>query len=103
MLMGGENLFGDDDVASDDDADFDIVFTKRARDAVVMYDRGCDYGDMFAKAAKSEEDTLEAFREWTKPDDVIKSFYADNAPERKAAARKMKWRMPTATPGQPRS
>ena len=68
-----------------------------------MYDRGTDYGDMFPKGTKTTEDTLAAFREWTKPDDKILSFYADNAPELKAAAKELGWRNPTGTPGQPKT
>ena len=52
---------------------------------------------------RTTEDTREAFRKWAKPDDVIESFYADNAPELTAAAKSEGWRMPTSTPGVPES
>ena len=56
-----------------------------------MYDRATEFGGMFPKGSRAHEDTLQAFLQWTKPDDVIQSFYADNAPELKSAAREMKW------------
>ena len=37
------------------------------------------------------------------PDDVIESFYADNAPELISTAKELGWRMPTATPGVPQT
>ena len=102
----GEALFGDEECEDDGleshGEDFSFL-TKPAKDAVVMYDRGTDYGDMFPKGTKTTEDTLAAFREWTKPDDKILSFYADNAPELKAAAKELGWRNATGTPGQPKT
>ena len=105
---GAQELFGDagEEREDSDDgtiADESLFLTREARDAVVMFDRATEYGDMFPKATKSAADTLEAFREWTSGDDVIKSFRADNAPELRAAAKEMKWRMPTSTPGQPKN
>ncbi len=93
----GNESDGSNDGREDDES---LYLTREARDAVVMYDRATGYGDMFPKATKSAADTLEAFREWTSGEDVIKSFYADNAPELRAAAREMKWRLPTSTPAQ---
>ena len=46
---------------------------------------------------------MEAFQSWAGPKDKIEQFYADNAPELKAAARKVGWRMPTSTPGCPKT
>jgi len=53
-----------------------------ARAAVVLYDRGTDWLDAFPKGSKSGKDTKVACQEFAGPDDVIESFYADNAPER---------------------
>ena len=53
------------------------------------------------KPRTSAEHTLEAFRHWQGPGDKIESFYADNAPELRQAARASRWRMPTSTPGVP--
>ena len=78
-----EELFLNDDELPDAGEDFDAEFGKLARDAVAMYDRATDFGDMFPKGSRAHEDTLQAFLEWTKPDDEIQSFYADNAPELK--------------------
>jgi hypothetical protein len=55
----------------------------------------------YPTASKSVEHTLEAFRYWQGKDEKIEQFYSDNALELKSAAREMKWRMPTATPGVP--
>ena len=56
-----------------------------------MYDRGTDDLECYPVATRTTEDTREAFRKWAKPDDVIESFYADNAPELKAAAKSEGW------------
>ena len=74
-VLEDEELFLNDDELPDAEEDFDIEFGVLARDAVVMYDRATDFGDMFPKGSRAHEDTLLAFRQWTKPDDVIQSFY----------------------------
>ena len=68
-----------------------------------MYDRGTDYLEVYPVATRTEEDTMECFRDWQGPKETIESFYADNAPELKQGARKMGWRMPTSTPGVPKT
>ena len=68
-----------------------------------MYDRGTNDLEVYPAATKSEDDTVEAFQHWAGPKDKVDSFYADNAPELKAAAKRVGWRMPTATPGVPRT
>jgi len=73
------------------------------RTAVAMYDRATGWYGCYPKASKSAEHTLEAFRHWQGPSEKILSFYADNAPELRQAAREMRWRMPTSTPGVPQT
>ena len=74
-----------------------------ASNGVVMYDRGTDDLEVYPVATRSAPETIEAFQHWAGPDDKIESFYADNAPELKAAARKLEWRMSTSTPGVPKT
>ena len=71
--------------------------------ALVMYDVGTQLVDVFPKATKSEDHTIEAFQEWCGKDERMEEFYSDNATEFKAAARFCNWRMPTATAGQPQT
>ena len=73
------------------------------RTAVAMYDRATGWFGCYPKASKGTEHTLEAFRHWQGPGDKIESFYADNAPELRQAARASRWRMPTSTPGVPQT
>ena len=68
-----------------------------------MYDRATDFLEAYPVASKSMDDTIESFQSWAGPMVKIESFYADNAPELKAAAKKLRWRMPTSTPGVPPS
>ena len=74
-----------------------------AKAALVIYDRACNWPECYPKATKSYGDTLEAMRHFQGPDDKVKPFYSDNAPELRKAAKRMKWRMPTSTPGEPQS
>jgi hypothetical protein len=72
-----------------------------AQNGVVMHDRATDFLEAYPVASKSMDDTIESFQSWAGPKDKTESFYADNAPELKAAAKKLRWRMPTSTPGVP--
>ena len=60
-VVADEELFLNDDELPDAGEDFDIEFCKLARDAVVMYDRATEFGDMFPKGSRTHEDTLQAF------------------------------------------
>ena len=68
-----------------------------------MYDRGTDDLGVYPVATRSAPDTIDAFQHWAGPDDKIEPGNADNAPELKAAAPKLEWRMPTGTPGVPKT
>ena len=71
----------------------------RITTGIVMYDEGTDFRDVYNKTSKSEAHQIEAFNEWCGPNENIKTFYCDNAPELKSAARLLGWRNPTSTPG----
>ena len=68
-----------------------------------MYDRGTDGLEVYPVATRSAPDTTEAFPHWAGPDDKVEYFFVDNAPELKATARKLEWRMLTSTPGVPKT
>ena len=77
-----------------------------AKNGVVMYDRGTDFLMVYPTATRTEKETTEAFRHWEGPKSMkpnVESFYADNATELKASARKLEWHMPTSTPGEPKT
>ena len=86
----------DDGEEDDDTVPHDTV-------AVVLLDRGTGWLDVYPKASKSTEHTIEAFQHFAGANDKVTNFYCDNAPELKAAARTCSWRISTATPGQPQT
>ena len=85
-----------DDGEGDDDIPRDTV-------VVVLLDRGTGWIDVYPKSSKSTEHTVEAFQHFAGAQNKVTSFYCDNAPELKAAARQCAWRISTATTGQPQT
>jgi len=71
--------------------------------AIVMFDFGTGWTSCHPVKSRSEEDTMEAFREFVGPKDKVHSFYSDGAPEIIACAKAMKWHSDTSTPGVPRN
>ena len=68
-----------------------------------MPDRATQWIAVYPKATKTAEHTIEAYQHFAEKKDTIASFYCDNAPELAKAARKCKWRLATATTGQPQA
>ncbi len=66
-----------------------------------MYDRATEDLEVYPVATKTADDTVQAFQSFVGQEDKVDSFYADNAPERLAAAKACRWRMLTATPDVP--
>ncbi len=71
--------------------------------AVVLYDRGTKWLAVYPKTTKTTEHTIEAMQHFCGPKDRIARFYCDNAPELVSSARKLKWRLSTATTGMPQT
>jgi hypothetical protein len=99
----GEQVTGDHFIknassAIEEDANFptDTV-------AVVLYDRGTKWLAVYPKTTKTTEHTVEAMQHFCGPKDRTASFYSDNAPELVSSARKLKWRLSTATTGMPQT
>ena len=77
-----------------------------ARNGCVMFDRGTDFFACYPTATRTTAETEDSFAHWEGPPEAgrrVESFYADNAPELKEAAKKRKWHTPTSTPGVPPS
>ena len=71
--------------------------------AIVMFDFGTGWLSCHPVRSRSEEDTMEAFRDFVGPKDKVVSFYSDGAPEITACAKAMRWYSDTSTPGVPRN
>ena len=82
------NAVGEEDLSTTFVGDHSTITNGTA-----MYDVGTDFREVYLKTSKSEEHKVEAFNEWCGAHETIKEFYCDNAPELKAAARKVGWRM----------
>ena len=70
-------------------ADEDDECLQGAANAVVMYDRATWDLDCCPDTTKAANHVAQAFQFWAGPKDTIEQFYADNAPELKAAAREV--------------
>ena len=81
-----DHLIKNDDGEEDDGIPIDTV-------AVVLLDRGTGWIDVYPKGSKSTEHTVEVFQHFAGAKDKVTSFYCDNAPELKAAARECAWRI----------
>ncbi len=71
--------------------------------ALVMLDRATQWIAVYPQATKTAEHTIEAYQHFAGKKDTMACFYGDSAPELAAAARKCKWRLATATAGQPQT
>ena len=68
---------------------------------IVFHCRGSNWIDGYAVSDKSVDETENAFIDFEGACKTVKSFYSDNSPELKAAARSRGWVHPKATPGRP--
>jgi hypothetical protein len=68
-----------------------------------MFDFATGWVSCFPVNSRSEEDTLQAFRDFVGTKDKVLSFYSDGAPEIMACAKTMLWTSDTSTPGMPRT
>ena len=66
--------------------------------AIVLWDMGTDCLFIAPTATRSEAETRKAMMDFFGSTDEIRSFYSDNAPELKKAARTLEICHPTSTP-----
>ena len=66
--------------------------------AIVLWDMGTDCLFIAPTATRSEQETRKAMTDFIGPTDDVRSFYSDNAPELKKAARSLEICHPTSTP-----
>ena len=71
----------------DDDEPDDAIESDIVTNGIVMFDYATKWIDVFPKASKSTEHTIEAFTEWCGPKETVKELYTDNAPSLAKAAR----------------
>ena len=71
------------------------------RNAVVLRDVATAFIDTYPCKTRDESDAHDAFRYFEGPNDKIKYWYSDKAPELLKAAQMMKWKIDSATPGMP--
>ena len=71
--------------------------------AVVLFDRATRWLAVYPKSTKTTYHAIQALQHFAGPQDKIKSFYCDNAPELIAAATALHWRLSTATTGMPQT
>ena len=71
--------------------------------AIVLRDKFIGWLDCSATGSKSAEDATEALQHFVGPAEQFIFFYTDDAPELKAAAKHLKWRHDTSTPGRPQN
>ena len=104
----GDQVTGDhliDERRDKESSDYAVSYDDEFPDAtaaVVLYDRATRWVQGIPSATRSHEDTVLAFKEFA-GDNNVSSFYADNAPELKKAARELQWVMSTSTPGFPQT
>ena len=81
------------------------VQTKRRkpRGRQIPSDKFIGWLDCYATGSKSAEDATEALQHFVGPAEKVNLFYTDDAPELNAAAKHLKWRHDTSTPGRPQN
>ncbi len=93
----------DDDVDDGYKAEVDYELPRSATVALVMYDRATNWLQCYPKGSKNKIEVTDAYNNWTKPGEKVKSYYCDNGGELIGATKDLSWRCGTSTPGMPQT